>query len=166
MTLMNRLLSYIRQGLHLAPLLLLFWWALTGGTAWLFGAAAIILAAVLGRYLAPALMVGVSLMGLLRFMLFFLYRSVLGGVDVAWRALAPRMPLTLQCIEFESALPPGQAQTLFVATISLLPGTLACGLDGNRVLVHSIAGDPEAELRELEARVSDLYSGKVIAEGA
>ncbi len=162
---MAKLLSYLRQGLHLAPLLLLFWWALTGGTAWLFGAFAVVLAALLGRYLAPALMIGVSLPGLVRFILFFVYRSILGGLDVAWRAMAPGMPLQRQCVQYETALPTGQAQTLFVATISLLPGTLACDLDENRVLVHSIAGDPHAELSRLETRIDHLYSGKVIAEG-
>jgi multicomponent Na+:H+ antiporter subunit E len=94
---------------------------------------------------------------LLRFAAFFLGRSLLGGSDVARRALTPAMPLAIREVEFVTRLRGDGARTLFVAVISLLPGTLACGICGDRVAVHSLAGDPAEPLRRLEDRIAPLF---------
>lgn len=94
---------------------------------------------------------------LLRFVAFFLFHSLLGGVDVARRALSPSMPLTIHEADFPTRLQGDGARTLFVAVISLLPGTLACGIRGRRVAVHSLGGDPAEQLRRLEGRVAALF---------
>jgi multicomponent Na+:H+ antiporter subunit E len=153
----GRWLAEVYGALHVLPPLLLFWYALAGGASWLFGAFAAFLVALFGRWLAPITFSRVSLSGLARFVFYFLHRSLLGGVDVAWRALHPAMPLdvreTFHVLRFESS----QARTLFVATLSLLPGTLSCDIVDERLRVHSIAGDPSREVELLEARVDAVF---------
>ena len=75
-----------------AMLLAGLWWVLTNGSlaSWLVG-----LPAVAGAVWAQARLSGtsglpISLGGLARFVPFFLWHSLRGGVDVALRTLAPR----------------------------------------------------------------------------
>jgi multicomponent Na+:H+ antiporter subunit E len=88
---------------------------------------------------------------------YFLSRSLLGGLDVARRALHPRLPLDTGETQYELTVRGDAARTLFVAVVSLLPGTLAADLRGQRVTVHSIAGDPGAQLAVLEGHVARLF---------
>jgi multicomponent Na+:H+ antiporter subunit E len=151
--------------LQVLPALLLFWYALAGGGAWLFGAFAAFLVALSGRWLAPVTLTGVSWSGLVRFVFYFLHRSLLGGVDVAWRALHPAMPLEVRETSHPLGFESSQARALFVATLSLLPGTLSCDIVDERLRVHSIAGDPSHELELLQARVDAVFREPGRAQG-
>jgi len=95
---------------------------------------------------------------LLHFAGFFLVQSARGGLDVARRALAPSLPIEPALLEFTTRLPPGGARVLLADVTSLLPGTLSVDLDGDRVLVHALAGGPAvtADFRDLEVRVAAL----------
>jgi multicomponent Na+:H+ antiporter subunit E len=76
---------------------------------------------------------------LLRFVLRFLKQSLLGGLDVARRALDPRLPLALGFVHQHTVLPPGTGRALFGALTSQTPGTLA--VDAGRpgeVLYHCL----------------------------
>ncbi len=76
---------------------------------------------------------------LARLILRFLQQSVVAGVDVAWRALDPRLPLRPGFILCRSRLPPGLDQQAFCTMTSLLPGTLPCGRSGNdAIVVHCL----------------------------
>lgn len=143
--------------MQLALLLAALWLALTGLTDWMFGLAAVALAMMASVWLAPMQLTRFSLPGLLRFLPFFLYQSVAGGLDIARRALDPALPLEPFDAYYELRLPPGQARTVFIGTVSLLPGTLSRDLQGDRLRVHSIAGDPAADLATLETRIADLF---------
>ncbi|MDZ7784359.1 MAG: Na+/H+ antiporter subunit E [Halioglobus sp.] len=143
--------------LQLVVLLAALWLALTGGAGVLFGTVAVALAALASTWLAPMQFTRFSLPGLARFTVYFLGRSVAGGVDVARRALAPGLPLHIIDTSYAISLPPGQARTVFTAVVSLLPGTLARDLIGDTLWVHSIAGDPGADLKTLERRVAALF---------
>jgi multicomponent Na+:H+ antiporter subunit E len=59
----------------------------------------------------------------------FLYKSIVAGIDVARRALDPRLPLFPGFIVYHTHLPPGATRNAFCAETSLLPGTLPCGSD-------------------------------------
>ncbi len=142
---------------QLILLLAALWLALTGLTDWVFGVVAVLLALAASHWLAPMQFTRFSLPGLLRFLPFFFLQSVAGGLDIARRALAPGLPLDLHDADYELRLPPGQARTVFIATISLLPGTLSRDLIGDTLRVHSIAGDPADGLAQLERRVADLF---------
>jgi multicomponent Na+:H+ antiporter subunit E len=69
----------------------------------------------------------------------FLYQSVSAGVDVAWRALDPRLPLQPGFVHYQPRLPAGPARSAFCTVTSLLPGTLPSGTDsGGRLIVHCL----------------------------
>jgi multicomponent Na+:H+ antiporter subunit E len=59
----------------------------------------------------------------------FLRQSIWAGIDVAWRALDPRLPLRPGFVSYRPCLPPGPARNAFLTMTSLLPGTLPCGPD-------------------------------------
>lgn len=150
-----RLFDRLQGALYLLPLFLLLWYALTDGRGWAFGMLAVAVAAATAAALSPGAQGRrrVSPAGLLQFGAHFLRRSLEGGIDVAWRALHPAMPLVPREEWRPLDLPAGPGRTLFVAVVSLLPGTLVCEDAGGRVLIHSISTAPQEKLDALEARV-------------
>jgi multicomponent Na+:H+ antiporter subunit E len=99
------------------------------------------------------------LRGLVRFAPFFFMQSVLGGVDVAKRALQPGSRLAPAMIEHRLQLPEGAPRWFFVAVLGLLPGTLSAELNGERLIVHLLdrGSGSRDTLRALEVRVADLF---------
>jgi multicomponent Na+:H+ antiporter subunit E len=69
------------------------------------------------------------------FALRFLRQSVVAGLDVAWRALDPRLPLHPGFVVYRSRLPAGPTRDAFCTVTSLLPGTLPSGTDESGGLV-------------------------------
>jgi multicomponent Na+:H+ antiporter subunit E len=65
----------------------------------------------------------------------FVGGSLRGGLDVARRALSARMPLSPGWVEVPVQLPDG-GRVAIGAELSLMPGTLAAGMRGERLLVH------------------------------
>jgi multicomponent Na+:H+ antiporter subunit E len=65
----------------------------------------------------------------------FLCQSIAAGIDVAWRALDPRLPLRLGFVIHRTRLPPGPMRNAFCTMTSLLPGTLPAGSDESGGLV-------------------------------
>ncbi|MCB4821315.1 Na+/H+ antiporter subunit E [Roseicella aerolata] len=136
------------------------WLILTEGDAgaWLPGLLAAAAAAWASLRLLPPQQAGrVRLPALAGLVLRFLRRSVLAGLDVAWRALSPRMPLDPGFVACPLRLPPGPACNAFTAELSLLPGTLAAGMAGGRLTIHcldrrqDVAAEAEAEQARLAA---------------
>jgi multicomponent Na+:H+ antiporter subunit E len=119
------------------------WLALSGGdrSGWLVGALAASAATALSLHLLPPREHGLRLWPLLRMTPGFLWRSVLGGVDVAWRAVHPRLPLRPGWHEMPTTLPAGGHRVALGAEFSLLPGTLVAGTRGDRLLVHCLDTD-------------------------
>ncbi|MBL8225688.1 MAG: Na+/H+ antiporter subunit E [Chromatiales bacterium] len=54
----------------------------------------------------------------------FLWQSLVAGVDVARRALAPRLDLEPGFVDYPTRLPPGDARTVFEVIASLMPGSV------------------------------------------
>lgn len=96
----------------------------------------------------------------------FHLRSVLGGVDVAQRALAPAMPLAPGWISVPVALPPA-GRVVLGAELSLMPGTLAAGSEGGRLLVHVLdrTADPARAIRAEEARIAAVLGPSADGDG-
>ena len=95
----------------------------------LVGALAALMATVVSRRLLPPgpwTLRPVVLAGLA---VRFLRQSIWAGIDVAWRALDPRLPLRPGFVNYRPQLPPGPARNAFLTMMSLLPGTLPCGPD-------------------------------------
>jgi multicomponent Na+:H+ antiporter subunit E len=135
---------------------------LNGGDleSWLIGGPAVLAAAVLGGVLTNGRRVRLRWAGIPPFAAFFLLESVRGGWDVAWRVLHPRLPVEPGFIHFSSALPEGPVRYLFANVVSLLPGTVASGFDGDRIIVHALDLNSRVEpaLRALEQRVARLFA--------
>jgi multicomponent Na+:H+ antiporter subunit E len=138
------------------------WWVVADGAAssWTVGAPAVLLAALVGSSLASPRPAGWRLGGLLRFLAHFVRRSLYGGIDVARRAIDPRLPLAPAMRSYRLRLPPdGASAVFFVDMVGLRPGSLCAAFEGDRVTVHVVdrAQPVLDDLRELEVRVAGLF---------
>lgn len=132
------------------------WWILAGGS---FEdpvlAGAVILAALLTSFwMIPAGRWRLRLYGIICFAPYFVWNSLLGGLDVAARAFSPRMPLRPEFVIHRLRCSETQA-LLMTWIVSLLPGTASVRLYDGKLRVHVLDGRlPVAEkLRELEEQV-------------
>ncbi len=142
--------------------LALIWGGLTGFRvdALVFGVPAVLAGASLvflmplspGWRLSPG--------GALAFALWFVRLSVRGAVDVASRVFSPRMGLRPGFRSYVLSLPAGAPRVMFLNTVTLLPGTLAAEIDGDRVSVHMLdtSADLQADLGALEQRIAALFA--------
>ena len=144
----------------------LLWWILTEGAmnSWLVGAPVIVFAVLASGALLPG--VSWSLSGIVHFVPFFLWRSLYGGVDVARRALHPRLPISPELFDHRWRLPPGLPRVFMANTVSLLPGTLSAELDEEQLRVHVLdhTGAFASELTVIEARVARLFGLNLAAD--
>ena len=84
--------------------------------------------------------------GIARLMLRFPRQSLIAGIDVARRALDPRLPLCPGFVTVSPRLPPGTPRDAFYALASLMPGTLPADTnEDGTLLVHCLdTGQPVA----------------------
>ena len=138
----------------------LIWWALAEGRAdsWGVGGISVALAVTASLALSPAGRMRLSPRELLGFIGFFLIQSVRGGVQVAARALRPRMDLAPALLDLHVGLPEGIGRVLLVNVLNLLPGTLSVRVEGDRLRLHVLdARLPTAEeVRDVEVRIARL----------
>jgi multicomponent Na+:H+ antiporter subunit E len=125
-------------------------------SAWIVGALAAAAATGISLRLMPTRGHELRLFKALTLLPGFLWRSLLGGVDVAWRAFHPRMPLRPKWIRYPVRLPSGGPRVSLGNELSLMPGTLAAGTVGNVLLVHCLDGTQpiEAQIAAEEARIA------------
>jgi multicomponent Na+:H+ antiporter subunit E len=144
------------------PVLLsvLLWAVLTEGApaSWTFGLPVAIGCGIFAARLLPMAPFRLDLRGTIAFVPFFLRRSLVGGVDVARRALAPDPGLEPSVVIYRMRLPADSpARVVFLNVLSLLPGTLAAGLDGDAVTVHVLSGRADDNLQALETAVARMF---------
>lgn len=158
-----QLQSILRRGVVFACV----WWILVEGAtaSWWIGIPVIlIVSATSVALVAPVNPVWRELPG---FILFFFTRSLLGGVDVAWRAIHPGLPIAPALILYPLRLPSGMPQVFLANTISLLPGTLSTELDSSFLKIHVLNGRkgilPELEM--LEQKVAVVFGAALPAHG-
>jgi multicomponent Na+:H+ antiporter subunit E len=83
----------------------------------------------------------------------FLWQSVLAGIDVARRALHPRLPLATGLVTYRTGLPRGQARNTFASITSLLPGTVPLADEEVGIVYHCLdTAQPVAEQLATEER--------------
>ncbi|MGD2021032.1 MAG: Na+/H+ antiporter subunit E [Thiohalocapsa sp.] len=142
------------------------WWLLTDGrqAGLMFGGGIAAAAAMLPLAIAeprdagkPRALLPTVLRGLV-LLPFFLWQSLYGGIDVAVRALKPRMPLAPSVFDYRLRLPPGPAPVMLASLVSLMPGTLAT-VSGARLRVHVLDAtrNYQDELELLEAQVAWIF---------
>jgi len=89
----------------------------------------------------------------------FLYQSVVAGLDVARRALDPRLPLRPGFVTYPTGFAPGTARNVFTTLTSLLPGTVPAGDQGGNLLYHCLDVDQPVvpQLAAEEAALSRVF---------
>ena len=131
-----------------------FWLVLTGADAG--DLAAGLVAAVAATWaslrLMPAQQWSLRPIKLAGYVLHFLRQSIVAGIDVAWRALDPRLRLRPGFVVYQAQLPPGTTREAFCAIMSLMPGTLPCGpAESNGLTIHCLdVTQPVAEQLAVE----------------
>lgn len=160
----------LRRPLLPAVVLSLLWGLLTGwrGESWVFGAPAVLL----GLYILTLLPQGqgwrLAPVAVVRFAGWFAVQAVLGAVDVARRALSPRMPLNPGFRSWRTGLPEGTPRVVLANAVTLLPGTLSAEVEGQRLVVHLLdcRADLSAEIGQLETRIAAIFASSVGKERA
>jgi len=79
-----------------------------------------------------------SLAALARLALRFAYQSAVAGVDVARRALDPRLPLRPGFVAYPVRFPPGPTRNTFTSLTGLLPGTVPAGEKSGVLVYHCL----------------------------
>ena len=138
------------------------WWVLTDGDgrAFLFGGPVIVVVA--GWQFRETRTGGrtLRLWRVVVFAPFYLWRSLTGGCDVAWRALHWHLPIEPNVLRYRFHLPADSpARVFFANAVSLLPGTLSASWQGDELQIHILADGERSfsRLRELEDRVASLF---------
>ncbi len=120
----------------------LVFWVIIAGTEpvdLLFGAPAALIVTWASLQLLPLGTRRLHVVALAKLVPRFLYQSIRAGVDVAWRALDPRLPLQPGFVTYRPRLPPGTALSAFCTVTSLLPGTLPSGTDDSgHLMIHCL----------------------------
>jgi multicomponent Na+:H+ antiporter subunit E len=96
---------------------------------------------------------------LFKFSPFFISRSLVGGIDVARRALHPKLPIAPVIIEYPLRLPSGLPQVFFINIVSLLPGTFIADIKDDALVVHILdetSGFID-ELRSVEQSIAKIF---------
>jgi len=103
------------------------------------GAVATLAATWVSLHFLPPGAISVRPASVARFTFRFLRQSVVAGIDVARRALDPRLPLHPGFVVYQTGLPPGPSQHMFTTLMSLLPGTVPTGpAPGSGLLIHCL----------------------------
>jgi multicomponent Na+:H+ antiporter subunit E len=96
------------------------------------------LALWISLWLLPPTALRPRLVPLVRLNLRFLGCSIIAGIDVARRALLPRLDLRPGFVAVPFTLPPGTARNAFLVYQSLQPGTSPTSAEGDVFQVHCL----------------------------
>lgn len=159
----------ITQPFERAAVFTVVWWVVAeaDSESWLFGVPFVALATVASLRLTPSRTWRIRPLGAFRYWLYFVHQSVMGGFDVALRAVRPSLPLDPAFVRYSMRLEAEHARVLFADTVSLLPGTLSTGFEGDVLTLHVLdCGMPvEQSLRDVEARVADVFGLELAEHG-
>lgn len=144
--------------LALGAVYAMLWLVLSDNQGWGFGLVVIALAvfcAVSAKLTLPR----ISWRYLPGFLVFFLSRMLVGGVDVARRTLGRKPDVEPGWVEHRLQGTSASAHLLLSATTGLLPGTLAARIDGDILRVHSLdtRSDWQSDISRLETHLDRLF---------
>ncbi len=138
------------------------WWAFAEGRADSLGFGVLMVALALGvtaRLPTPRPWRW-TLAGLAGFVPYFVYHSILSGVDIARRALAPRPDIDPHVMVLPFYIAASPARLFITHVVSLMPGTLSMAIEDDTLRLHALAGKApavERDFRELERRIARLF---------
>jgi multicomponent Na+:H+ antiporter subunit E len=137
------------------------WWVLSEGeaTSWGIGAIAVALATAASLALVPDALPRVKVLPLIRFIPFFIARSVLGGIDIARRAFEPVPTLAPAFVSYSVAQMGTAERVVFAMICGLIPGTLSARLHGETLRFHVLdeAMPVMKEFADIEARLAPIF---------
>ncbi len=135
-------------------------------SSWPFGVPFVIVATAASLKLTPVRHWRVRPLGVVRYAWFFAHQSVSGGFDVSLRAIRPSMPIDPQLVRYRLRVVPEHARVLLADTVSLLPGTLSSGIEGDTLTMHVLDRSLpiEQSTRNVEEHVAGIF-GLTLAEG-
>jgi multicomponent Na+:H+ antiporter subunit E len=143
-------------------------WLVIAGTdpaSWIIGTPAVIAATWASLRLSRRAGGSPRLLAALAFVPFFLWQSLKGGLDVAWRVMRPRMRIAPGIHTYPLRLANASARVVLLNTLSLLPGTLSADLRGDLLTVHALdASDGallDADIARLERRIGMLFGERL-----
>ncbi len=101
----------------------------------------------------------VSVMAVFRFIPYFFWQSLRGGVTCALLAIHPNKRAQTGFIQYKTRLPAGNARLFFVHLISLLPGTVSARWQEDQILIHAldITLDNKAAITDCEREIARLF---------
>lgn len=143
------------------------WLAIAGTdpSSWIIGAPAVIAATWASLRLSRRDGGSPRLLAALIFVPFFLWQSLKGGLDVAWRVMRPLMRIAPGIHRYRLRLSNATARVVLLDTLSLLPGTLSADLRGDLLTVHALdASDGaalDADIAQLERRIGALFGERL-----
>jgi multicomponent Na+:H+ antiporter subunit E len=88
--------------------------------------------------LLPPARLRLKVVALLKLFLRFAIQSIISGIDVARRALDPRMPLHPGFVIYPVRFPRGPTRNTFATLTSLLPGTVPAGDESGQIVYHCL----------------------------
>lgn len=138
-----------------------FWLLLGGGQGIPYAAVAAIAGGVVSAWLAPGALHQARPLAILRFLALFVQQSLVGGADVAWRALRPSMPLTPDWHDYPVSLRTPAGQSLLLITVSLTPGTLCADMDNGVMRVHVLTPAMAEGIPRVERAIAAIFSDEL-----
>lgn len=151
---------FVRRSWWLVVVAAACWAVLTANSGWGFFACVLPIL-LLWQWYSPLVLPAVRWRYFLPLLGLFLRQLVMGGLDVAGRALMPQRFDRSGFAEFETRLSTAQAQMLFASLISLLPGTCTVSLQpGGRLQLHLLdtAANWQHEVLALEQQLALLFA--------
>jgi multicomponent Na+:H+ antiporter subunit E len=127
----------------------------------LCGLIATLVATQMSLRLLPASAGRLRLGALLIFAPHFVAQSVLAGIDVARRALHPRLPLQPGIVIYRTGFGPGMARNEFAIITSLLPGSLPVDETEDGLVYHCLDVSQRVadQLADEERRLTGALTG-------
>ncbi|EXJ10111.1 MULTISPECIES: Na+/H+ antiporter subunit E [Nitrincola] len=139
----------------------LFWWIISEGDAssWMIGLPSVLICSLVSLRVYPPSPYRIHPLGLLRFAGYFLYASLIAGIDIARRTLDRRLPVCSCMTDFTTQLT-GLPLWLFMITMSLLPGTLSVRTTQKGLKIHCLDTPDkiQPELLRLENHIARAFS--------
>jgi multicomponent Na+:H+ antiporter subunit E len=90
------------------------------------------------------------------FLPWLLWQVVKSNVDVARRILDPRLPIRPELIRVKAGQRDDLGRTIYANSITLTPGTVSVGVEGDEIVVHALTREAAEGLQtgEMDRRVT------------
>ncbi len=151
-------IASIKDGWFRAMLFSLIWLILVDANwdSWLFAVPVVLISTYVSILLLPSF--SISIIGLIRFIPYFLWHSLRGGLDVAIRVFQIKLQISPAIVSYQWRLPPGISRVFMANVTSLLPGTLSVELEDELLYVHVLdeSIDYFTDMQELEERIAQM----------